>query len=147
MNVWTDLPSHSGLYKRVKEDHGFEALKTVRHYVNTACRIDKSYPSAHYLQPEVLPLPGVAQRRDSDTLGSDSTRPAECARSRFTVPCSTSAAMLLEVEGPEDQPILSKNQLHHALGSGRMAAVEEHRSDTHANQGLQQGQRAAEAQV
>ena len=27
----TDLPSHSGLYERVKEDHDFEALKTVRH--------------------------------------------------------------------------------------------------------------------
>ena len=28
--IITDLPSHSGLYKRVKEDHRFEALKNVR---------------------------------------------------------------------------------------------------------------------
>ena len=106
MNVWTDLPSHSGLYKCVKEDHGFEALKTVRHYVTTACRVSLAHQ--HLPSARGVALPGVAQRRDSETLGSDSTRPTYCARSRFTVPCSTSAEMLLEVEGPEDQPILSK---------------------------------------
>ena len=37
--IMNDLPSHSGLYKCVKEDHGFEALKTARHCVNTASRI------------------------------------------------------------------------------------------------------------
>ena len=39
----TDLPSHLGLYKHVKEDHSFEALKTVRHYVNTVRRISRTH--------------------------------------------------------------------------------------------------------
>ena len=39
-----NLPSHSGLYKIVEKEHGVEALKTVRHYVNIAQKLTKSCP-------------------------------------------------------------------------------------------------------
>ena len=38
----SELPSHSGLFKVIREDHGVEVLKSVRHYVNTACKLSRT---------------------------------------------------------------------------------------------------------
>ena len=37
------IPSHSGLFKLIKDEHGMEALKSVRHYVNTASNISHTH--------------------------------------------------------------------------------------------------------
>ena len=36
------VPSHSGLFKLIKDEHGMEVLKSVRHYVNTASKISRT---------------------------------------------------------------------------------------------------------
>ena len=122
------FPSHLGLYKRVKEDHGFEALKTVRYYVNTAseishtqqhiafsqrCRRYQVLPKSLTVKPLVQTAQGrrIAQRASSQFLAA---RVQHCYR---------------RLNDLEMDLYFQKRQLEHVLSSQRLAAVENHRGD------------------
>ena len=70
----SELPSHSGLFKRIREDNSVEALQSARHYANTACKISRTYQHIAFSQRcrryqllprslEVKPVVSIAQGR------------------------------------------------------------------------------------
>ena len=77
------IPSHSGLFKLIKDEHDMEALKSVRHYVNTTskithqhiafnqrCRCYQLLPHSLRVKPLVLTPQGrrIAQRAGQQFL-------------------------------------------------------------------------------
>ena len=122
-NSHNKIQAFRGLYKRVKEDHSLEALKTVRHYVNTACRISRTLQHIAFSQRwhryQVLPKSvtekplvqtaqgrRIAHRADSQSF---SARVQQCYK---------------ELKHLETNLYFQRCQLHHVLGSEWIAAVE-----------------------
>ena len=113
--------------RRFDEDHGFEALKTVRHYVNTACRISRTHQHIAFSQRcrryQVLPRSVTVKPLVQTAQGR---RIAQRAGSLFL---AARVQQCYKKLGDLETVLFLKRQLHHALGSDRMAAVEEHRRD------------------
>ena len=119
------LPSHSGLFKRIREDNGVEALQPARHYANTACKISRTYQHMrcrrYQLLPrslEVKPLMPTAQGR----------RIAQ--RTGFQFLAARVQHCYSKLKSLETDLFFQKRQLDYALGTEKSEALEKLVADT-----------------
>ena len=120
------LPSHSGLYRIVREEYGVQALKSVRYYVNSASKESRlrqhiafNHRCRRYgLTPRSLAVKPLVSTQEGHRVAARASRQFLSARVQQ---CYGKLRRL------ETDIFFQKHQLEFIVGKQRLSTIEEHK--------------------
>ena len=124
----SEIPGHSGHFKIIKVEHGTDALKAVRHYVNTASKISRIHQHIAFNQrcrryqlvPRSLRVKPLVPTSDGRCIARRAGRQFLSARVRHCYG---------KLKNLEIDIFFQKRQLDFALGPQKSAALEVYKEE------------------